>query len=131
MNRTALFFLLTMMPLLLISCATEIKKEDLYGKWSYTRVQNFNPADSLSKAELQREKPAIIFSADSNLLIEWGGKKLSYGTYRMDGKMIRYTEVLDGGRKRSFPFLIKEMEENKLIFETMEQNPTRVTAVRD
>lgn len=130
MNRTSLFSLFTMIQILLISCTTEIKKEDLYGKWSYTSVQNFNPADSLSSAELHREKPVIVFSADSNLLIEWGGKKLSYGTYRMDGKMIRYTEMLEGGRKRSFPFLIKELEKNKLIFETMEQNPTRVTAVR-
>lgn len=131
MNRTGLFSFFAIIPLLLISCTGKISKEDLYGKWSYTRVQNFNPADSLSSAELQREKPVIVFSADSNLQIEWGGKTLSHGTYRMDGKMIRYTEMLEGGRKRSFPFLIKELEKNKLIFETMEQNPTRVTAVRN
>lgn len=114
----------------MISCTGKINKEDLFGKWTYTRVQNFNPIDSLSSFELQKERPAIVFSADSNLLIEWGGKKLSFGTYRMDGKMIRYTEVLEGGKKRSFPFLIKEFQNNKLVFETMEQNPTRVTAVR-
>lgn len=116
---------------MLFSCSENIKKENLYGKWSYLKVQNFNPPDSLGYAELQREKPAIIFSADSNLLIEWGGKRLSYGTFRMDGNMIRYTEMFDDGRKRSFPFLIRELKDNKLVFETMEQNPTRVTAVRD
>jgi len=131
MNKTQFFSIYAMISLLMISCTRKINKEDLYGKWTYTLVQNFNPIDSLSSFELQKERPAIVFSADSNLLIEWGGKKLSFGTYRMDGKMIRYTEVLEAGRKRSFPFLIKEFENNKLVFETMEQNPTRVTAVRD
>lgn len=131
MNKTQFFSIYAMIALLMISCTRKINKEDLYGKWTYTRVQNFNPIDSLSSFDLQKERPAIVFSADSNLLIEWGGKKLSFGTYRMDGKMIRYTEVLEAGRKRSFPFLIKEFENNKLVFETMEQNPTRVTAVRD
>lgn len=130
MNRTRFLPFFAMLPLLSVSCTEKISTEDLYGRWNYMKVQNFNPVDSLSSAEIQREKPSIIFSADSNLVIEWGGKKLSYGTYRMDGKMIRYTETLEGGRKRSFPFLIKELDGNNLVFETMEQNPTRVTAVR-
>jgi hypothetical protein len=46
----------------------------------------------------------------------------------MDGKMIRYTEFLEGGGKREFPFLIKELGEKELVFQTMEQNYTRVKA---
>lgn len=116
--------------MLFSSCVRGIDRKDLYGKWEYVKVQNFNPLDSLSSAELKREKPAIIFYNDSNLLIEWGGKQLSRGSYKMDGKMIRYTESLEGGRKREFPFLIKKLGENELVFETMEQNYTRITALK-
>jgi len=110
------------------SCSTEIKPEDLYGRWSYIAVENSNPTDSLSKSELIEQAPAIVFSSGNKLVIEWGGKQLSHGTYRMDGKMIRYTESLEGGRKREFPFLIKELEANELVFQTMEQNFTSVKA---
>lgn len=131
MNSNRSFSVFAVCTFLFFSCTGKIEKESLYGRWSYIKVQNFNPPDSLSHAELQIEKPAIIFSADSNLLIEWGGKRLSYGTFKMDGHMIRYTEILEGGRKRSFPFLIKEFKNNRIVFETMEQNSTRVTAVKD
>jgi len=110
------------------SCTKSISVEDLYGRWNYIAVENFNPPDSLTKNELIEQSPAIIFSADNKLVIEWGGKQLSHGTYRMDGKMIWYTESLEGGRKREFPFLIKELGENELVFETMEQNYTRIKA---
>ena len=110
------------------SCSESIKSEDLYGRWNYVTVENFNPHDSLTSNDLIQQAPAIVFSKGNNLVIEWGGKQLSHGTYKMDGKMIRYTESLEGGRKREFPFLIKELSENELIFETMEQNFTRVKA---
>jgi hypothetical protein len=122
------FSILFVIVLLCSSCVREIERKDLYGTWDYVKVQNFNPPDSLSSTELEREKPAIVFYADSNLLINWGGKQLSHGTYKMDGKMIRYTESLEGGRKREFPFLIKELGEKELVFETMEQNYTRIKA---
>jgi hypothetical protein len=60
----------------------------------------------------------------------WGGKLLSYGTFRMEDNMIRYKEVLEGGTTREFPFLIKKISENRLVFETMEQDATRITAER-
>lgn len=110
------------------SCSESIKSEDLYGRWNYVTVENFNPPDSLTSNDLIQQAPAIVFSKGNNLVIEWGGKQLSHGTYKMDGKMIRYTESLEGGIKREFPFLIKELSENELIFETMEQNFTRVKA---
>lgn len=116
------------LAIIISSCTKSMNIEDLYGRWNYIAVENFNPPDSLTKNELIEQSPAIIFSADNKLVIEWGGKQLSHGTYRMDGKMIRYTEFLEGGRKREFPFLIKELGENELVFETMEQNYTRIKA---
>ena len=86
------------------------------------------PVYSLTREELIAQAPTILFSKDNKLVIEWGGKQLSHGTYRMDGKMIRYTEFLEGGGKREFPFLIKELGDKELVFQTMEQNYTKVKA---
>ena len=110
------------------SCSNFVSPEDLYGRWNYVQVENSNSADSLTKDELKKQSPAIIFSENKDLIIEWGGKQLSHGKFRLEGKMIRYTEFLDGNRKREFPFLIKKLTDTELVFETMEQNFTRVTA---
>lgn len=110
------------------SCLNFASPEDLYGRWSYVQVENSNSADSLTKDELEKQFPAIIFSKNNDLIIEWGGKQLSHGKFRLEGKMIRYTESLDDNRKREFPFLIKKLTDTELVFETMEQNFTRVTA---
>ena len=116
--------------LLSSSCVRDTKPEDLYGRWNYVSVNSYNPPDSLTKQELTLQSPAIIFSEGNKLHIEWGGKQLSQGTFKMDGKMIRYTETLEGGTKREFPFLIKELSPNLLVFETMEQSYTRVKAIK-
>jgi hypothetical protein len=121
-------FFISFSVLVLASCSNAIDADELYGRWDYIAVENFNPPDSLTKEELIAQAPAILFSKDNKLVIEWGGKQLSHGTYKMDGKMIRYTEFLEGGGKREFPFLIKELGEKELVFETMEQNYTRVKA---
>ena len=121
-------FCLIAFVIVLSSCSKAIEPEDLYGRWNYIAVENFNPPDSLTKSELIEQSPAIVFSAGNKLQIEWGGKQLSHGTYKMDGKMIRYTESLEGGREREFPFLIKALGDKELVFQTMEQNYTRVKA---
>jgi hypothetical protein len=121
-------FFISFSVLVLASCSNAIDADELYGRWDYIAVENFNPPDSLTKEELIAQAPAILFSKDNKLVIEWGGKQLSHGTYKMDGKMIRYTESLEGGGKREFPFLIKELGEKELVFETMEQNYTRIKA---
>ena len=113
---------------LLASCSSSVKEEQLYGRWSYTKIYNADPRDSLPAGELELQSPAIIFSPDHKLVIEWGGKKLSQGKFKMDGNMIRYTENLEGNRTRQFPFLIKSIDNKELVFETMEQSFTRVTA---
>jgi hypothetical protein len=124
------FTLLFGIILLSSSCKRDIKPEELYGRWNYVSVNSYNPPDSLTKQELALQSPAIIFTAGNKLQIEWGGKQLSRGTFKMDGKMIRYTETLEGGTQREFPFLIKELSENLLVFETMEQSYTRVKAIK-
>jgi hypothetical protein len=116
--------------LLSSSCERDIKPEDLYGRWNYVSVNSYNPPDSLTKQELILQAPAIMFSEGNKLQIEWGGKQLSQGTFKMEGKMIRYTETLEGGTKREFPFLIKELSPNLLVFETMEQSYTKVKAIK-
>lgn len=121
-------FFISLSALVLASCSNAIDEDQLYGRWNYIAVENFNPTDSLSRDELTAQAPAIVFSIDNKLVIEWGGKQLSHGTYKMDGKMIRYTEFLEGGGKREFPFLINELGDKVLIFQTMEQNYTRVKA---
>lgn len=103
----------------------------MYGRWDYLKVENSNPQDTLPAGELELQSPAIIFDKNNDLVIEWGGKKLSSGKFRMDGKMIRYTEDLPGNQKREFPFLIKSLSETELVFQTMEQNSTTVTARRE
>ncbi len=114
--------------LLLSSCSKNIESKDLYGRWNYVKVENTNPQDTLPDGELEFQSPAIIFDKNNNLIIEWGGSKLSSGKYKTDGQMIRYTEDLPGGQKREFPFLIKSLSANELVFQTMEQNSTIVTA---
>lgn len=133
MKSRVIFFILlgTVVLMFASSCSNQVKQEDLYGRWKYIKVQNADPRDSLPEGELELQSPAIIFSKPNKLIIEWGGKQLSHGQFRMEGKMIRYTEDLGGGRKRDFPFLIKSLDKNQLVFSTMEQNFTTVTAIRE
>ena len=117
--------------IVLTSCSNTIKPEELYGRWNYVKVDNANPQDTLPDGELELQSPAIIFNNKQDLIIEWGGKTLSSGKFRMEGKMIRYTEDLPDGQKREFPFLIKSINEKELVFQTMEQSATTVTARKE
>jgi len=117
---------------LMISCKSSIKPNDLYGKWKYTKVEHpkADPPDSLSKSELQAEAPYIQFS-NNDLVIMWGGKILSHGTFKMDGDNIRYTEFLPEGGKRQFPFWISKFDGSNLVFETTGAEGSRVTAIKE
>ncbi len=112
------------------SCSGSIEQKDLYGRWNYVKVKNADPEEIMTDEEVKLQSPAIIFTENNDLIIEWDGKKLSHGKFRLDGKMIRYTEFLDAGRKREFPFLIEKISDTELVFVTMEKNYTRVTARR-
>lgn len=117
--------------LCLASCSSAIKPENLYGEWEYVKILNVrNPAESTTAEELAVQKPAIRFTANNDLVIVWGGRQLSHGKFRIDGKMIRYTEELSAGKTREFPFLVSKLTQDELVFETMESEGTRVTARR-
>jgi len=130
--KNTLTFMYATLFFLSVSCARSVKPEQLYGEWKYIKVENpnQNPPYEMPDAEVRAENPSIQFSKSNDLVIMWGGKRLSYGTFRMEDNMIRYKEVLEGGTTREFPFLIKKISENRLVFETMEQDATRITAER-
>jgi hypothetical protein len=115
---------------LFLSCSGSIDPQQLYGEWNYVKVVNADPEDITSDVELKQAKPVIFFSESQELKIEWDGKQISTGKFKLDGKMIRYTETLEGGRTREFPFLISKLTDTELVFQTMEKNYTRVTAIR-
>ena len=122
--------IITSLLLCFSSCNNSIEQENLLGRWNYIKVVNADPEDITSDEELKQASPAIIFTESNDLIIEWGGKQLSKGKYKLDGKMIRYTESLEGGRTREFPFLISKLSDTELVFQTMEKNYTVVTAIR-
>ena len=116
---------------ILYSCS-KVSADKLYGEWTYIKVENLDKTspDSVSAADLKTQHPSISFTKSHKLEINWGGKKLSHGTFKMEDRMIRYTEILDDNRTREFPFLIKELSDSLLIFETMAASSPRVTAVK-
>lgn len=118
--------------MILGSCTFTLDQQKLVGTWDYVEIESLNPGaeDSTTVADLRKARPYIQFSKDNQLNIFWEGKLLSSGTYRIDGKMIRYKEDLPDGTEREFPFLVSKLSENELVFETMTSEGTRVTAVR-
>lgn len=114
------------------SCKSSIKSDELYGEWKYVKVESprEDPPLLMEEDDLKVDHPSIKFSKGNHLVIMWGGKKLSDGTFRMEDRMIRFKENLKKGATREFPFLITEFSKDRMVFETMSQDLTRVTAVR-
>jgi hypothetical protein len=133
MKRFKIFFALLVIFMVISSCKSSIIPDDLYGKWKYIKVEkpNANPPDSVRTSQLKAEAPYIQFSKDDSLLIFWGGKILSHGKFTTDGRNIRYTESLEGGATRQFPFWVMSLTDKQIIFETMGEDGSRVTAVKD
>jgi hypothetical protein len=117
---------------LLLGSCSPVEKDELVGSWDYIQVENLNPSseDITTAGDLQQAKPYIRFTKKNELQIFWSGKLLSSGTFRLEGKMIRYKEDLQEGGQREFPFLVKSLTDNQIVFETMSREGTRVTAVR-
>lgn len=115
----------------LYACKHSIKPKKLYGKWRYVKVESpRNPEENLSDDEVARANPFIEFTESGDLVMTWEGKRLSYGKFRVEGALIRYSENLPGGQKREFPFLVSRLTDDEIVFETMNQDPVRVTAKR-
>ncbi|MBC7914600.1 MAG: hypothetical protein H7Y07_10830 [Pyrinomonadaceae bacterium] len=115
-----------------ISCQRSVKPEELYGEWKYIKVENpkQQPAYIMPDEEVKLNKPFIKFTPNKDLIIIWGGKRLSYGKFRMENSMIRFKENFADGTSREFPFLIKELSAERIVFETMRQDFTRITAIK-
>lgn len=114
------------------ACKNSIKPEELYGEWRYVKVEepNKRPPFVMPQEDLEAARPSIKFTKENRLIIIWEGKQLSNGKFKMDNRMIRYTENLEGGAVREFPFLIKEISDTLLVFETMREDASRITAVK-
>jgi len=125
----------TISLLLFASCKEKIilKKSDLYGKWKYLKVENpySQPPDSVTTAELQMQKPYILFTQKDSMQIWWGGSLLSHGSFKIAGDSIRVNEILPGGKTREFPFMVSKITVTDLTFETSGVDGTRVTAVKE
>jgi len=118
---------------LFASCKPAIKSSDLYGTWKYVKVENpnENPPDSVKHNELTAQSPFIKFTKSDSLIITWGGVVLSHGKFKMDGMNINYTENLSDGTTRKFPFYISKITDKDLVFETLGEHGTRVTAIKE
>ncbi|TKB98708.1 hypothetical protein [Pedobacter cryophilus] len=111
------------------SCQSEIKQEDLIGKWKYIKYEAVNkPSDVSSSDLIDEQQPYIVFQKEGKAEIYSSGKILSKGTFFIENQIIRYEEVLEGNVKRKIAFLIKELNQNQLVFETMDAEPKRITA---
>ena len=117
---------------LLTSCQLSIKPETLYGKWKYVKIENNSVANTtnVTPEQLEAESPYIKFAKDS-LLIWWGGKVLSHGSYQIDGDKIQFKEIQPGGKIREFPFIVSKLDDKNLVFETKGDDGARVTAIKE
>ena len=115
----------------LASCKKALTSEALYGRWNYIKVENPNshPPDSVKHKDLVAANPYIIFSKDS-LLIWWGGKELSQGTFKTAGDSIIMKEILPGNTTREFAFHVSELTDKEIIFSTRGEDGSEVTAVK-
>lgn len=117
------------------SCKHGTDPKMLIGKWNYIKVENPyspNPPDTVSANEIADNAPYILFTDKGTLLMMWGNKVLSHGTYKIgDNDNISYTEQMPHGKKRTFPFWIKELTDKQITFETKEDDAVRVTAIKE
>lgn len=125
-------FKLLIILLIFSSCGKSFNEKALIGEWIYQKVEftNQQPVIIQDENDLSEKHPSILFNKDKTCKIFSGGKIISEGTFFLEKDIIRYEEVLQVGIKRKIPFLIKKMEDNVLIFETLEKDVKRITAKR-
>jgi hypothetical protein len=118
---------------LFASCQNVIKPEALYGKWKYIKIENnsVSSTTNVTNEQLASEEPYIRFSKNDSLLIWWGGKVLSHGSYKIEGDKIQFKEILTDGKIREFPFIVSKLDDKNLIFETNGDDGAKVTAVKE
>ena len=132
MKNRYLFFVF-LIALFIAACRPSIDQSKLFGRWRYVKVEkaHVDLPDTVSRAELEDAKPYIDFSGNNNLTIIWGGKVLSHGKYRIDGKNIVYTESLPDGKTRTFPYYVTQLTDKEITFETTDDDGSRVVAIKE
>ncbi|MGZ3777978.1 MAG: hypothetical protein ACXVPY_10950 [Bacteroidia bacterium] len=125
------FLFLVALCATLASCKKQLTPQALYGRWNYVKVENPNshPPDSVKHAELVAASPYILFTKDS-LIMWWGGKELSHGTFKVSGDSIVMKEILHGDTTREFAFHVSELTDKEIIFSTRGEDGSEVTAVK-
>lgn len=123
-----LCFLLIISIFSFVACQIAPKNKDLIGEWKYTKFECLNQNLDCPTVDLPTMQPSIVFQKNGKAAIYSSGKILSKGTYYLEDEIIRYEEVLPNGQQRKIPFLIKKINQNELVFETMETQVKRVTA---
>jgi hypothetical protein len=126
------FLLFAVILLFITACKPSVSVTTLTGKWKYVKVEhpNASPPDTMKKADLDEVAPYIQFTPEMKFLIVWGGKFLSHGTFTLDGGNMNITEALPDGKTRSYVFTVSELTENKIVFETIGVDGSKVTALR-
>lgn len=115
----------------LASCQSGINKENLQGQWNYVSYEYSNKSLDKPLSNIASQKPFIVFDRNGDCRIVSSGKEISSGKYHLENKIIRYEEVLPGGRKRAIPFLIQSLSDNKLVFQTMDAEVKVITAIKN
>lgn len=130
-KKTLLLFII---PLFLITaCKHSINANLLYGDWKYIKIDHpkgDDMTDTIPGDTLKAAAPYIRFTNKNQLYINWGGKILSHGTYTTKGDNINYTEQMPDGKTRTFPFWVSHLDTKTIIFETLDNNGARVTAIK-
>jgi hypothetical protein len=116
---------------LLAACNSGINKDALIGKWNYKSYAYQNKSLNKPLANIKAQQPYIEFKENGSAAIYSSGKVLSFGKYQLDGKIIRFVEDLPNNQKRKIPFLIIELNENQLIFQTMDAEVKVITAEKE
>src|ERR1700743_682466 len=104
--RKLTYLVLLVLVICLAACKSSISPDELYGKWKYAHVEHprGGPTDMLTADELKTNNASIEFSRNNQYVINWGGKALSHGSFKVDGMNIQLTESLPDGSTRQFPF---------------------------
>lgn len=129
MKKKYLFYYLLIT--LLIACNSNVNQQNIIGKWNYISYEYQNKYLDKTLVNIALQKPFIVFNKDGSASIYSSGRVLSHGKYQLDGKIIRYIEVLPDGQKRKIPFLIKKMNDKQLIFQTMDAEVKIITATKE
>jgi hypothetical protein len=130
MLKRSLYFFVPVL-LFMAACKPSVTPEALYGKWTYTSLESRKDDPVTTKNKLQLQKPTVEFTRKDSLIMVWGGEVIAHGKFRTDGNKIMFNQELEGGRKYEFPFVVDELTDKQITFETKGDDATKVEAVKE